>query len=57
MWDECVVLWGTHWEIEKHHWEHAGTRWEQDDNTKKKKNSIHEHPPLLPLLCSQVKKR
>jgi hypothetical protein len=34
MWDECVVLWGTHWEIEKHHWEQAATRWEQDENTK-----------------------
>jgi len=30
MWDECVVLWGTHWGIEKHRWEHmqghAGNR-------------------------------
>jgi hypothetical protein len=55
MWDECGVLWGTHWEIEKHHWEHAATRWEQDEDTKIKK--IHPRTPApLPLLCPQGKK-
>ncbi len=55
MWDECVVLWGTHWGIEKHRWEHAGTRWEQDENTKIKR--FHPRTPaLLPLLCPQGKK-
>jgi hypothetical protein len=34
MWDKCVVLWGTHWEIEKYNWEHAGRHWEHAENTK-----------------------
>jgi hypothetical protein len=38
---KCAVLWGTHWELEKHNWEHAGTYWEYAENTKKFKNSIH----------------
>jgi hypothetical protein len=55
MWDKCVVLWGTHWKIEKHNSEHAGTHCEHDENTKIKK--FHPYTPgPLPLLCPQGKK-
>jgi hypothetical protein len=53
---KCVVLWGTHWEIEKHNWEHAGTHWEHVKNTKLKK--FHPCTPApRPRRCPQGKKR
>jgi hypothetical protein len=56
MWDKCVVLWGTHWEIEKHNWEHARTHWEHVKNTKLKKFHPCTPTPLPHPMSPREKK-